>query len=108
MRKAVYVSGPLTTGLCYTNTRNAVLMGEQLWQLGLLPLVPHAISMAEFICPKEYEVAMEYDFELIRRMDAIYRLPGKSPGGDREVEFAKTLGIPVFFDLPSIAAWAAQ
>jgi hypothetical protein len=31
--------------------------------------------------------------------DAVLRLPGTSPGADREVALALSLGIPVYYDI---------
>ena len=39
----------------------------------------------------------------LRRCDAVLRLPGKSPGADKEVKEAQALDMPVYFgieDLP--------
>lgn len=39
---------------------------------------------------------------LIGHSDAVLRLPGKSKGADGDVARAKTLGLPVYFDLVDI------
>lgn len=105
MIETVYVSGPLTSGGLYANTKRAVLLGNELRELGFLPFVPHAMSMGEFICPLEYEQAMDLDFRWIRRLDAVLRCPfewGPSPGADREVAFALQIGKPVFYNVPDL------
>ena len=104
--KTVYVAGPLTKGNLYANTKAAVEAGDRLWKAGLLPFVPHAISMGEFICPKEYEDAMRYDFAWLKKCDALLRLPGDSPGADREVSCALDLGIEVFRSEENLIRWA--
>lgn len=105
MIETVYVAGPLTSGNLYLNTKRAIEMGRDLRVLGFLPFVPHAMSMGEFICPLEYEVAMQLDFRWIRRLDSLLRCPiewGPSKGADREVEFAKEIGKPVFFSIAQL------
>lgn len=105
MIETVYVAGPLTGGNLYLNTRRAVELGSELRLLGFLPFVPHAMSMGEFICPLDYEAAMALDFRWIRKLDALLRCPpewGPSKGADREVEFARSIGKPVFFTVAAL------
>lgn len=105
MIETVYVAGPLTTGNLYLNTNRAIKLGEELKLHGFLPFVPHAFSMAEFICPLDYEKALAIDFRWIRKLDALLRCPpewGPSSGADREVEFAKEIGKPVFFSIAQL------
>lgn len=99
MRRAVYVSGPLTSGppgAYYQNTKTAIEVGDALWKNGFLPIVPHAIALGEFICPRPYEESMEYDICLVEMCDSLVRIPGESKGADREALHAQMLGIPIF------------
>ena len=50
----------------------------------------------------DYEEMMEYCFETILRCGAILRLPGKSSGADREVEFARDNNIPVYISVDQV------
>lgn len=105
MIETVYIAGPLTSGGLYLNTKRAIELGNEIRLHGFLPFVPHAMSMGEFICPLEYEVAMQLDFRWIRKLDALLRCPaewGPSHGADREVEFAKSIGKPVFFSVAQL------
>lgn len=111
MIETVYVSGPLTAGNLYKNTKRAVELGVELRRLGFLPFVPHAMSMGEFISPLEYEEAMDLDFRWIRRLDAMLRCPfewGPSPGADREVAHALKIGKPVFYSVADLCAAAKR
>lgn len=98
MKKLVYIAGPLTTGVQDRNTNRAIHAGDMVAAMGGVPLIPHLSTLWAMVSNREwsYESWMEVDFEYIRRCDALYRFSGKSPGADREVEFAKRLGIPVF------------
>jgi hypothetical protein len=92
----VYVAGPMTQGNSYFNVRVAVQYGEQLRKKGYIPIIPHLSAFWSMIgSDATYEDWMTLDFELISRCDVLLRIPGYSPGADREVEFAKSSRIPV-------------
>ncbi len=42
------------------------------------------------------------DLELVKRSDAVLRLPGESSGADGEVAHARSLGIPVFHSVDEV------
>ena len=52
--------------------------------------------------PEDYETWMKLDFIWVESCDALLRLPGESPGADREVKHAITLGIPVFYSMDEL------
>ena len=108
----VYVSGPISKGVLVDNIYNAMNVGISLIRAGFSVIVPHANCFMEaeiihdhaFSPTNEqagivYEDWMEMDFEIITRCNCVLRIPGESSGGDREVEFARALGMPVFFDM---------
>ena len=101
-RPLVYVAGPLTTGDPFLNVRNAVMWAEVLWHAGYDALVPHLGAFWHMHYHHTYEEWMRLDFNYLLRCDALYRLPGESPGSDREVAFAKERGIPVFEDMDTL------
>lgn len=39
---------------------------------------------------------------VLERCDAVLRLPGESPGADREVHYAISLGKPVYYGLEEL------
>ena len=103
----VYVSGPISKGDMFVNVRNAILAGERLRAAGLFPYVPHLSFSWQMLSPVAYEAWMELDFAWIERCHVILRLPGDSSGSDREVVHAKSLGLPDFYSVDQVLAWAA-
>jgi hypothetical protein len=102
----VYVAGPYTNGDPVVNTRAAVEMGEELIALGVLPVIPHLSLLWHFAAPHPVEFWYEYDLAVLARCDALYRMPGRSTGADREVEHALDLGLPVLDSLSDLRKWA--
>lgn len=92
----VYVSGPYTQGDTITNVRYALRAGTLLRDAGYVPFIPHLFAFWELVAPAPYEVWMELDLAWVEACDALVRLPGDSPGADREVARAKERGIPVY------------
>lgn len=94
--KYVYVSGPITRGDHFLNARNGIVVSEEIRKLGFMPFCPHLSSLWQMVAPgASYEEWMTYDLAWLEKCDAILRLPGDSPGADREVGHATYLGIPV-------------
>jgi nucleoside 2-deoxyribosyltransferase len=106
-RLRVYVAGPISNGDRLANINRAVEMGVQMFRDGLAPFVPH--FDAYWFLPEDeqvYEGFLEFDFAFIEVCDAVFRLPGFSPGADREVAFAAEHGIPVFSIYDVLLHWA--
>lgn len=104
----VYVAGPYTSDpeAC---TAEAIKVGAQLLDLGFAPFVPHLAHYWHTLHgPRPYEDWMRIDLAWLAAADVVLRLPGHSPGADREVHHARTHGIPVVSDLDELTAWAAQ
>lgn len=102
----IYVSGPISSDPI-GGTRTAVLAAAQLMDAGLHPYVPHLSVVFDMIAPQPYERWMTLDFHVISRCDAVLRLPGISPGADREVTYATTHDIPVHYTIEeAIDRWA--
>lgn len=107
MKPFVYVAGPLSNHPMH-NTSRALIICSQLYQTGLvIPFSPHTTVIWDMIVPADYEQWMEYDFDVIHHMNALYRISGVSPGADREIEHALNLHIPVFYEKDELLAWAA-
>lgn len=102
-KPVVYVSGPYSSDPV-SGTRAAVLVAEDLWRLGAVPLVPHLSLLADLISPRSYEEWLEQDLALVARCDALVRLHGESAGADQEVAYAQGLGLPVFIS-GDLAKW---
>ena len=105
----VYVSGPLTTGgpsALAGNVRRAVEAGCELIRRGYVVVVPHEKALlCEKLLDMPYESWLAYDLKVIDRCDALLRLPGKSGGAAREVDYcARVLGRPVYYSLDTLVA----
>jgi len=94
----VYVSGPFSHGDEAKNVEIAVDRGEELLQLGFIPYVPHLNEVWSKYHPHTWDEWLEFDKFWVSQCDALIRIPGISPGGDVEVNYAITLGIPVFYE----------
>jgi hypothetical protein len=71
----------------------------KLIDLGFSPFCPQLSVFCELLQPGRisYEKWLEYDFDIIKSSDAVLRIPGVSPGADRECEYARSIGVPVYF-----------
>lgn len=107
----MYVAGPIT-GNPFGAAREVIPVWRRLRSLGVAPFCPQWSILPEMIEPIDYETWLAYDFDVIRCCEALVRLPGDSPGADREVAFAADeLGLPVFevpADWPLLERWAAE
>lgn len=106
-RLAVYVAGPYTGGDTGNNVRDAVVMADQLVKLGFLPYVPHLTHLWHMISPHEQRQWLDMGCAWLARCDAVLRLPGDSPGADVEEDYARRLGLLVFYDVASLTVWRA-
>lgn len=91
----VYVAGPLTQGDMFQNTRDAINMADRLLTHGYYPYCPHLASFWHMFAEHHYETWMDLDFKWLEKCDVLLRLPGHSPGADREVAHAQQQSIPV-------------
>lgn len=104
-RTRVYVSGPLTKGMLTSNVHRALDAASELLRRGYAVYVPHTNVLWEIAHPpidnplEAEAVWLAHDFEWVAACDVLLRLPGASPGADKEVELAHKLGIPVYYAL---------
>ena len=110
-RPLLYVAAPYTRPDPVTNThfvcRVAMIVYEQ---TNWCPVVPHLSLVWQAVTPRSEPHWYEYDLHLMRRCNAIVRLPGFSIGADREIEVAAECGMRIvdFVDLPeeAVSAWS--
>lgn len=102
MKAKIYVAAPYTKGDVAVNVRNAFEAANHLADLGFAPFVPHSTHFWHMMFPRPYEFWLDLDNQFLPCCDALLRLPGESSGADKEVELAKSLDIPVFYDVESI------
>ncbi len=98
-RTRVYVAGPITKGDQFLNARNGILAGKTLYDNGYAPYVPHLTCFWHAVAPMPYDAWITMDNEWLPVCDALLRLPGESPGADKEVQFAHSLDIPVYYSM---------
>lgn len=104
--KTVYVAGPLSVGDTAANVRHALQDADFLLASGFHPYVPHLSHFWHLLFGHPYDVWMNLDRTWLSCCDALFRLPGESPGADVEVAEAEHLGIPVFYTLSDLFAAA--
>ena len=111
----VYVASPYTKGDPCINTNFQMRVFDQMLSDGIVtPYVPLWSHFQHTAFPRPYQDWIQYDNAIIPRLDALVRLdavaPGyferESSGADREVELARSLGLPVFFSIEELYEWA--
>lgn len=102
--KRIYIAGPYTAGDPCVNTHTAIEAGNALLDAGFAPMVPHLSHFWHTMTPRDYEDWMRIDLAWVAAADAVLRLPGHSPGADREEACAIAHGVPVFHSLADLLA----
>ena len=90
----VYLAGPISSGP-ERYLENAIEVANEVIDRGHNPYVPNLMYYLEAKKPREYETWMRLDEEWLLASDAVYRIPGESPGADREMQTAKEFGIMI-------------
>lgn len=97
--KYVYIAGPMTKGNYPSNVRNAILVADGLLEHGFVPYLPHLTALWGMVVgDKTFDQWLAYDEAWLLKCDCVLRIQGESLGADREVEFAKKHGVPVFYN----------
>ncbi len=116
--KLVYICGPIRRGDIWHNVGQADDAMLKLMTAGFsvinpmlscwagaawygTPASPAPIAHSRFQGVKA-EVWLEMDLEMVRRCDCVLRLPGESEGADGEVECARNVGLPVYYDIQEL------
>lgn len=100
--KLVYIAGPLTKGGDLRNVKAALDAGNEVRKIGMVPIVPHLSIFADMLHPMTYESWMYECKVILERCDYLLRIPGESPGADREVKWAFDAGIIVCANIKSL------
>jgi hypothetical protein len=108
LKVKVYVAGPYTKPDPCENTNRAVMIGNQLYDLGYIPFIPHLTHFWHTMTPRPYEDWMALDMAWLEVSNIVYRFSGESSGADREVARANELGIPVVYSIEELLALATQ
>lgn len=77
-------------------------VADTLIDAGYAPFVPHLSHYQNDYYPRPYEAWMEVDLAWVQVTQAVLRLPGDSPGSDRETSCALHYNIPVFHSVASL------
>ena len=98
----IYIAGPYSKGDVAVNVREAIAAGDLMLRKGHTPYVPHLTHFWHMLYPHEYHKWLAYDKEWLRLCNAVWRIPGESPGADEEVSLANSLNIPVYYSYGEI------
>jgi len=107
-KKWVYVAGPYTIPDPVENTNDAMVLADQLLNMGVIPIIPHMTLAWHLVHPRPAKFWYWYTLELMKRCDAVFRKPGESTGADDEVTYAKKHGIPVVYNLAELMKWLKE
>ena len=72
---------------------------------GYAPFLPHLSHYWNLVSKHSWGEWLEYDEAWVEVCDAVIRLPGHSPGADREVAYAVARNIPVFYTVAELNQW---
>lgn len=76
---------------------------NELIELGFAPFCPHLTHFLHLNHAQPYEKWLALDAAFLKTCDAVIRIDGESNGADKEIELAKTLGIPIFFNITELS-----
>lgn len=97
----VYIAGPYTSDP-EAGVRAQIDAFKAIRAKGWFPFAPLLCHYVHAVHPHDYEDWMAQDLEWLTTCQLVVRLPGESPGADREVVFAKSLGIHVYYGLEAL------
>jgi len=99
----VYIASVYSNGDTALNIRSVIGVADKLVKLGHIPYIPHLTHFWHLISPKPYEFWLEYDNSFLEDWaECLLRLNNESPGADKEVERARQIGIPVYYDIKDL------
>lgn len=101
----VYIAGPYSGGNVSRNVQHALHMGDLVYDIGGVPMVPHLCHLWDLVDPHPYEHWLKLDLDTLEHCNALFRLEGESPGAEREIDFALEHGIPVFRHFDELEDW---
>lgn len=93
----VYLAGPYSRPDPCINTKAMLDVADRLLALGFVPYVPLLSHFWHTVSPKPYDQWLALSMAWLPCCDCVLRLPGESPGADREVAEAERIGKPVLY-----------
>ena len=104
----VFLSGPFSDEPM-ARTLDAADLQHWLIDKGYVVFCPHtSFFWLDQIRPRRYEEWMRQCLAFIQKCDIVVRMPGVSPGSDRECAAAAEAGIPVLHGREGVIAWEAM
>jgi len=115
----VYIASAYTSGDPAINTNFQCKVFDRLLSDGLVwPVAPLWTHFQHTLFPRPYSDWIAYDRALLHLYDACLRLDVEAPaigytqsessGADGEVEVFKSMGKPVFYEIPSLYEWTRE
>lgn len=98
----IYIAAPYSKGDKEKNVLAAIEAAELIMKAGHRPINPLFSHYHHLVFAHDYEEWMQQDFSDIMTCKAIVRLPGESAGADREIAFAKQVGVDVFHSMEEL------
>ena len=103
-RPALYLSSPYGSDPAnwLANVNRQERAADAAIRLGYAPIYPLSGHYVSATCrelghePPDYDTWMEVSLALVARAEILLRLPGHSPGAEREVAYAISLGLSVY------------
>lgn len=102
MKPLIYIAGPISRGDMMMNCRRAIEIAEELIEKGFAVYVPQLSIFWHFLKEHPHQWWLELDYPILKRCDALLRLPGESVGADKEVEFCEKNRIPVYLSVEDL------
>ena len=91
----IYIAGPYSKGDVAINVRNAMEVGMYYNDAGHYAVIPHFTHFLLMTFPRPYEYWLELDNRILPYCTAIHRIKGESSGADKEMDYAKRLGLKI-------------
>lgn len=91
----IYIASPYTTGDVAANVASQIDAAHRIMDMGHAPIAPLLSHYLHIYRQRPYEDWINADLEIVKKCDALIRLPGESNGADNEVSMAEGLGVPV-------------
>ncbi len=102
-KKHIYIASPYTKGDQFCNVQKQISCANNLIDKGYIPFSPLLMSVyLHAQIERDWQTWMDIDYSWVEKCDGLLRLEGESKGADAEVEYAKKIGIPVFYDIDAI------
>lgn len=95
LRPLIYVAGPITNDP-WGCVKRATEIADSFNLHGVDAYLPQLSVLHEMVDSQPYEYWISHGLNMVSRCDGLYRMPGESPGAEKEVAFAKKLNLPCF------------